>query len=389
MKYKENNMNVLYMATYSNMSGANRSMIGIIEYVKEWGVTPFVILPKHGPVEMTLSDDNIPFKIIPSAIWVNPGDPFPKNEVKRLTKWIINILADIRVRSYCKKNKIELIHINTVSNPVGARYAYKKGIPLVWHIREMVEKDHNWKFYNDKKTYEILNKASKVIAISNSVANRFAPFLKDNMTVIYNGIKCKNNIAIKRNILGDSTVKVTCAGRILPEKGQMEALKAFCMIKKFTKENIILNLYGDVGDKKYYNEILEYTRENNLEDCVIIHGYCSNMNEIWSSADIAMVCSAAEAFGRVTVEAMMGGALVIGSDSAGTTELIEDMKTGLLYRQGDIDDLANKLSYALKHIDEMRDISERGQQYMVDNMTAEINAKRVFQVYKSCIRERN
>ena len=47
--------------------------------------------------------------------------------------------------------------------------------------------------------------------------------------------------------------------------------------------------------------------------------------------DIALVASCSEAFGRVTVEAMLAGMLVIGADVAGTSELICDGVNGILY----------------------------------------------------------
>ena len=55
------------------------------------------------------------------------------------------------------------------------------------------------------------------------------------------------------------------------------------------------------------------------------------------------VCSRAEAFGRVTVEAMKCGVPVIGARAAGTAELIKDGQTGLLYQPGNVGDLADTI----------------------------------------------
>ena len=46
-----------------------------------------------------------------------------------------------------------------------------------------------------------------------------------------------------------------------------------------------------------------------------------------------LVCSKAEAFGRVTAEAMAAGCPVVGRASGGTLELMEQ-KTGLLFSGG-------------------------------------------------------
>ena len=58
----------------------------------------------------------------------------------------------------------------------------------------------------------------------------------------------------------------------------------------------------------------------------------------WCNA--LLMCSHAEAFGRVTVEALKGGRPVIGSRSGGTLELITEGVDGLLFTPGDVDDLA-------------------------------------------------
>jgi glycosyltransferase involved in cell wall biosynthesis len=55
------------------------------------------------------------------------------------------------------------------------------------------------------------------------------------------------------------------------------------------------------------------------------------------------MCSRGEPFGRVTVEAMKQGVPVVGAASGGTTEIIQDGVTGLLYRLGDAEDLAAKV----------------------------------------------
>jgi glycosyltransferase involved in cell wall biosynthesis len=60
--------------------------------------------------------------------------------------------------------------------------------------------------------------------------------------------------------------------------------------------------------------------------------------------NVLLMCSHAEAFGRVTVEALKGGRPVIGSRSGGTLELITDGVDGLLFTPGDVDDLAGAIA---------------------------------------------
>ena len=58
-----------------------------------------------------------------------------------------------------------------------------------------------------------------------------------------------------------------------------------------------------------------------------------------------------EAFGRVTVEYMLQNLAVIASDAGANSEIIENGVSGLLYRLGDVDDLARKMIMYLEDKD--------------------------------------
>jgi glycosyltransferase involved in cell wall biosynthesis len=62
-----------------------------------------------------------------------------------------------------------------------------------------------------------------------------------------------------------------------------------------------------------------------------------------AGADLALMCSRGEGFGRVTVEAMKLGKPVIGARSGGTVELIRDGWNGFLYPLGDIEELGRRI----------------------------------------------
>lgn len=64
------------------------------------------------------------------------------------------------------------------------------------------------------------------------------------------------------------------------------------------------------------------------------------MPSLRKNMDVELVCSRAEAFGRVTAEAMLGGMSVIGSNTGGTVGLINHKKIGYLYSKSDINELA-------------------------------------------------
>ena len=81
----------------------------------------------------------------------------------------------------------------------------------------------------------------------------------------------------------------------------------------------------------------------------------------------------------------MAGNLVIGADAAGTQDLIVNNETGLLYESGNYIDLADKMEYALCHRDIVQSLAKKGQEYMLNHMTAELNASRIYEVYQELL----
>ena len=94
-----------------------------------------------------------------------------------------------------------------------------------------------------------------------------------------------------------------------------------------------------------------------------------------------LVCSKYEAFGRVTVEAMMAGCLVIGANSGGTIELIEDGSTGVLFESGDYVDLVNKMIYVIENKNNAKKIAKNGRNVALQCFTALINASNIRNLY--------
>ena len=103
------------------------------------------------------------------------------------------------------------------------------------------------------------------------------------------------------------------------------------------------------GDHRFHDSLEQHVKHYGLEEHVIFHGYAENPMPLIRDADVILMCSRFEAFGRVTVEAMLAGKPVIGAASGGTVELIQDGKTGLLYEPGNYKELALKIQYLFEN----------------------------------------
>lgn len=375
-------MNVLFVAGDADYSGATLSMIMLIRLLRRDGVICRMVLPYNGKVENELINYDIPYEVIKSYRWIKPVDETMDFKIwlKRNREKAKNVIATKKICSCIKKWNIDIVHINTLAPYVGAVSACKTNRPFIWHIREFGKEDHGQTIWDEQSGYELISKASAVITISNALQNKFIKLLpKADVRMIYNGIDIRRYIHMDKKIFDRNIVTITIAGRVSEGKGQLELVKAVEILKeKF--DCFRVQIVGD-GKRAYTTEIKDFILEHNLSSYIRFIGFKRNMEEVWESTDICTVCSRCEAFGRVTVEAMLAGCLVIGANSGGTAELIEDRQTGLLYQCGSPKDLAEKLSYALMNKSLMAEIAATGRLHAKDAFPAELNEKNVLQLY--------
>ncbi|MEJ8767646.1 glycosyltransferase family 4 protein [Oceanobacillus sp. HCA-5259] len=380
-------MKVLFIASYSGTSGASHSLITLVNILKTKGVEPFVILPTKGKMESELINHNIPYKVIRLFNWVVPMEKknSKKEKIKWLVKYVINLIQEFRISSLISENNFDLVHINAITAGWGAFAAEKNRLPLIWHIREFLEEDLNKEFRNKKRALKKLNKATTIISISKSVSAKYLKVIPDTkMITIYNGVDQKRFSNIENSIFSRDTITLTIAGRIVKEKGHEETILALKELVESGIKSIRLQIVGSEGNSDFISRIKKIISELNLDDYISFLGYRKDMVNIWSNSDIAIVSSKAEAFGRVTVEAMMSGVLVIGANSGGTAELINN-KYGLVYEQGNYKSLAERLFYALNNKSEMIRVAEKAKKHSFENLTADLNAKKIYEVYKNLV----
>lgn len=132
---------------------------------------------------------------------------------------------------------------------------------------------------------------------------------------------------------------ILLVGAFDSNKGQMELLQA---VKRIVAEgkDILCYLVGpDVG---FMPKCQKYIQDNGLDNNVKIVSYTQQVVSYYALADVVLVCSTFETFGRVAVEAQKCGLPLILSDVGANPERIEDGVNGLLYQKGNIAELAER-----------------------------------------------
>lgn len=165
----------------------------------------------------------------------------------------------------------------------------------------------------------------------------------------------------RRDALGlAQSFTVGIVGRIEAQKGQhlvLEAVKK--LISKGTDAKALI--VGHAMDEGYLLQLKEEYR-----DIGIFTGFTNEAQALMQLCDVAVLATDKETFGLVLIEAMMCGVCVVGSDSGGPLEIIDDGVNGLLFKTFDSDDLSVKLEMLAYDAHMRMEFAKAGQHKAID-----------------------
>lgn len=381
-------MKVLLASTGSDISsGAVKCLLELSLSLINNHIDVLVTIPKRGNIEEELKKRKIPYRYIHEYHSWYTSEKHKKN--KFLLKKILNYKAFFQMRNLLKKEKIDIVHENALTAYVAAWAAESLKIPVVWHIREFMEEDLNISFYNKNYSIKKINKSSQLISISKSIANKWNKVFSAPMTVIYDGIPISNYLVRtkKRNA---SAINIIIYGRIVEPKGQLFFFNGMHNVLKKLHKTHKIKIYwaGSIEDKEYFDVIIDFINKNNLNTNVEYLGEISNVKKVLKDMDIVTVCSKQEGFGRVTVESMLAGCIVLGADTGATKEIIRHGDNGFLYKQAEIDDFVDKMIYIIENIESSRMIAEKAKYEAISKFSIDQNVEKIMDVYNGLLQKK-
>lgn len=375
-------MNVLYITHYTGLEGgASLSLLYLMEEMQKKNVNVYLLVPyKNEDFFLSLRLKGIKVIMYRYDWWMKNKKNVGFFEYIKI--FVLNYIAAYKAAKRVKQLDINIIHTNSSTINIGALINKFTGIPHVWHIREFGKEDYDLDFlYGKKYSMKFMDKySSRIIAISKAIHDKYKVYFRDKLTIIYNGIS-KNYVNKKQVKQHKAITNILLAGSIMPGKGQLEAIMAVRKLVCDGYDNLHLHLAGLVNDLGYDKNLKVIVNENSLSGNIHFMEYQNDLKSLRQAADIELVCSRSEAFGRVTIEAMLSMNPVIGANTGGTKELIIDGYNGLLYKSGDYIDLAEKIKYLIDNNDKIGIMGENAFSFALENFTAERNAEEIYKIY--------
>jgi len=293
------------------------------------------------------------------------------------------------------KSKADLVHANFAGVGILAvflKFAFNTpfvltlhGFPEPWLNGRTV---HKIKYLIEKKLMRFVgSRASKIIVVSNYEQKKLGCNFCLKSEVIHNGIDLSlikpfdKNWAKKDLGFKETDFIILFVGKLIPNKDPLTLIKSIKHASDKCKNlrSIIVGT-GELSEK-----ICNETRRLELENLIKFFGFIKK-EDLWkcySAADLFVLPSVNEAFGIVLLEAMAFGLPIIASDSGACPEVIG--KAGILFKQGDYEDLAKKILNMMTDFKTRRQLSQLGFKRVNNVFSIEEHIKKHIDLYKSIL----
>jgi glycosyltransferase involved in cell wall biosynthesis len=353
---------ILFLSHASDLDGgAEKALLEMLTYLAKKGRSLHVIVGAEGKLSQELTKLGIPFTVITLYWWVHSGSddsPFNYQHPDQSQNPLLRVVEII------KSLQPQLCVTNTVVAPWLAYASSITEIKHVWLVHELIP--HSLKLDYGISPEQIIRNMDQlsdaVFFNSKYAAGYYTEKFHNNKHphIVYPGGSFPPPEVITSPFRQDA-FKLVAVGQIKPQKGQFDAIKAMKQLVDAGKD-VQLVVVGAFENTEYVQEITSYIGKWKLRDNVILTGYQKNPSSYVTLADAGLMCATNEAFGRVTVEAMLLGKPVIGADSGATNEIIRDTETGFLYKPGNIDELSGKISKLIDDPDETKKMGRRAKE---------------------------
>ncbi|MUT68055.1 glycosyltransferase family 4 protein [Paenibacillus sp. NEAU-GSW1] len=302
--------------------------------------------------------------------------------------------AGWRFASAVRGSGADVIHANSMrAGMMASMFRWRHRIPAVWHLHDMPPKGIIGSLI---KLFAGLS-ARSLIAISRSVSDGMrTKGLSDRIHLVHNGTEpsvfreedrewARKALRTELQTPLDSRV-LLIIGQITPWKRQEDAIKAASALAK-EGQNVYLWIVGEpkfrTENEQYLQQLKQLAAELGTEERIRFTGFRDDVAELCCAADVLLLCSANEPFGRVVIEAMAERTPVIATGGGGIPDIIEHGLTGLLYETGDIDSLVRHARELLDNERYRIALGERGQQRIADCFSIGQTVRLMEQVYEA------
>lgn len=360
-------MRVVWVSHSGKLGGAERSLAEAAGAMVQRGHELHVVLPSEGPLRGSLEGS--------ATVHVQPHNPWTTTPgVSAVTKarWLAYdvLVAAPAIAALARRVDADVVISQTVAAVAGALAARRARRPHVWSLHEFGLEDHGLRFIPGTRiATALMDRWSDLFLVNSYALGRHygALFSPEKIRRVQYAVDVPPFETPAPTM--ERTLRLVLAGLKTRSKGQHEAITALGLLVADGLD-VELTLVGD-GDQAYERELDDLAVSLGVEQRVHSIPFTPSPLDVIADADVALMCSRAEAFGRVTVEALKAGKPVVASESGGTPELVRHGENGLLYESGKPAELAKAVRMLYEDRALLRLMGDRGRAWATQTFTRE------------------
>ncbi len=365
---------VLFIHGITEIGGAERELLLILDRLPQFGYRAVVVCPQEGPLVEELSRRGVRTRCAPLPPW------------RKLFAYPRRPAGVKGLRDVILMERPALLHVNDIWwVPQTVRAAKDMGVPVIAHVRQDIEP---WK----AQRYE-LNRPDLVLAVSRRIQESLEAggVSSKRLQTLYSGLDVtrippQEDCQTIRHRLGIPAHGwlIGTVANIFPRKGydvMFQALPAILALSPHTHYLVIGS-----GNNSYEKALRLQIRDTGLEAHVHFAGFQESVYPLLAALDVYVHPARMEGLPISVLEAMAMRKPVVATTAGGIPEIVHDCKTGVLVPVGDPDALAQAVLSLLEDTRRRDVLGEAGRNRIETHFTLETMMSHLTTAYGSVLR---
>jgi glycosyltransferase involved in cell wall biosynthesis len=370
---------IFYLITSTNVGGAEKAVLQLIRNLDRQEFKIYVCsVKKPGPFAQVLAAEADGFFSLNLA--ENGG-------AAALINFLPGLVLLIRL---LRRISPAILHCFLFrANLLGRIAGSIAGVPVVISSVRVIEAGSVFKNAIDRLTAVLTDKYIAVSDAARVYTIKHSKVPPQKIITIYNGIdrrdpNLESPVSRRDLAVDENDVVLAIIGRLHKQKGHLLLLEALPFILPEAPRTRVL--FCGAGEEETHLRGIVANR--GLAKHVRFLGLIENASQILPHIDVLVLPSLWEGMPHVVLEAMAAGRPVVASRIAGLAELVEDGKTGLLFRSGDPRSLAEALLKLITNPALARTMGDAGREHVMKNFQLKETVRKTVHLYRELLAEK-
>jgi glycosyltransferase involved in cell wall biosynthesis len=358
-------MNIVHLTASTFFGGPERQMLGLASNLPQEEESHFLSFAEGGRCRAFLAAAR--------------KEGFRAEALKHDTPYFRSAIREITASLQEHQARVLFCH-GYKSNLLGRRAARRAGIPVVAVSRGWTGETWRVRFYEALDRL-CLRWMDRVVCVSEAQAAKVqrAGVKAEKVQVIPNAVDperfaeadpaCARKL--QRYFRRPPSHIVGAAGRLSPEKGFNILIDAAAEVVRQEPE-VGFVIFGEGPCRE---ALVRQIRQADLAGSVALAGFRTDLDRFLSHFDLFVLPSFTEGMPNVILEAFAASVPVVATDAGGTSELVEDGRTGFLVPPGDAVALAGRILEGVRSPDRLRDLALAGRERVLERHTFSAQAE--------------